>query len=107
MSTTKGEPTSAVYGLSVLLLKLLRELRPRGLAFARDLPQPTLRHQVYAEYKAGRAPMPDLLRPQWRRLDQLLTALGAPVHAMAGYEADDMLATLARRLRDEDDVTIV
>lgn len=104
MSTKAGEPTSALYGFSVLLLKLLRERRPDGVAFARDLGR-TFRHEQYSEYKAGRAPMPDLLRPQWRRLDQLLAALGAPVHAAAGFEADDVLATLSHRL--EGKVTIV
>ena len=104
MSTKAGEPTSALYGFSVLLLKLLRERQPDGVAFARDLGR-TFRHEQYSEYKAGRAPMPDLLRPQWRRLDQLLAALGTPVHAAAGFEADDVLATLSRRL--EGKVTIV
>jgi DNA polymerase-1 len=91
----------------VLLLKLLREERPTGIAFARDLPKPTLRHQTYAEYKGGRAPMPDQMRPQWKRLDQLIAALGAPTHSLEGYEADDMLATLAHRLRETEDVLIV
>lgn len=98
MNTRAGEPTSAVYGFSVLLLKLLRERRPEGVAFARDLGKPTFRHERYDAYKAGRAPMPDLLRPQWRRLDQLLAALGVPVHAAPGFEADDVLATLSARL---------
>lgn len=104
MNTKAGEPTSALYGFSVLLLKLLRERRPDGVAFARDLGR-TFRHEQYGAYKAGRAPMPDLLRPQWRRLDQLLAALGAPVHAAEGFEADDVLATLARRIDGK--VTIV
>lgn len=106
MSTEAGEPTSALYGVSTLLLKLLRELRPTALAFARDLPQPTFRHHAYGAYKAGRPPVPDALRSQWARLDQLIDAFGVPSHACAGFEADDVLATLARRL-DPTDVTIV
>lgn len=98
MSTKSGEPTNALYGFSVLLLKLLRERRPSVVAFARDMPQPTFRHTHYVEYKAGRAPMPDPLRPQWRRLDQLLRAFGAPVHGVVGFEADDVLATLSAKL---------
>lgn len=97
MCTSAGEPTSALYGLSVLLLKLLREHRPTALAFARDLPQPTFRHRSYAAYKAGRPPMPDGLKPQWRRLEQLIDASGVPSHAASGFEADDVIATLARR----------
>lgn len=107
MTTRAGEPTSALYGVSALLLKLLRELRPETVAFARDLPQPTFRHRQYAAYKAGRPPVPDALRTQWRRLDELLEALGVPAHAASGFEADDVLATLACRLREHHDVTIV
>ena len=108
MSTSSGEPTSALYGLSVLLLKLLRELRPSGVAFARDSPRPTFRHAHYAEYKAGRAEMPDTLRPQWTRLDQLIAASGGASHVAPGFEADDVIATLAKRLAAEgSDVTIV
>lgn len=108
MNTLAGEHTSALYGFSTLLLKLLRELRPTGLAFARDLPVPTFRHVQYAAYKAGRPPMPDALRSQWRRLDELIAALGVPSHAATGFEADDVLATLARRLAATDeDVVLV
>jgi DNA polymerase-1 len=98
MNTSSGEPTSAIYGFSSLLLKLLREERPEGIAFARDLPQPTFRHERYAEYKAGRPAAPDTLRPQWARLDALIAGLGVPAVAVPGFEADDVLATMARRL---------
>ena len=72
MNTSAGEPTAALYGFSTLLLKLLRELRPGALAFARDLPGPTFRHERYDASKAGRPPMPEALRTQWRRLDELI-----------------------------------
>jgi DNA polymerase I len=92
----------------MLLLKLLREVGPQGLAFARDLPQPTFRHAAYADYKAGRPPVPDAMRSQWPRLNQLIAAFGAPSHSLTGFEADDVLATLARRLSERgDEVTIV
>ena len=108
MSTSSGEPTSALYGLSVLVLKLLREQRPSGVAFARDSPRPTFRHEQYAEYKAGRPEMPDTLRPQWKRLDQLIAASGGASHVAPGFEADDVIATLAEKLAAEGgDVTIV
>lgn len=98
MNTSTGEPTSAVYGTAVLLLKVLREERPSGLAFARDLPKPTFRHRAFDAYKAGRPALPDSLRPQWKRLDQLVAATGAPSHSAEGFEADDVLATSTRRL---------
>jgi DNA polymerase I len=108
MNTRAGEPTSAIYGFSTLLLKLLREQRPTRLAFARDLAGPTFRHRDYADYKANRPSTPEVLRPQWARLDQLIRALQVPQLSAAGFEADDVLATAARRLAEAgDDVEIV
>ncbi len=98
MHTRGGEPTAALYGFSALLLKLLREERPSGIGFARDLPAPTFRHLRYRDYKAGRPPAPDALRPQWVRLEALIDGLAVPAMAVAGFEADDVLATAARRL---------
>ena len=96
MNTRAGQPTSAVYGMSVLLLKLLREQKPKGLCFARDRSEPTFRHQQYSDYKAHRAPLPEPLLSQFALLDRLLAALGAPVFGVSGFEADDVIATLAR-----------
>lgn len=96
MNTRDGTPTSALYGFSVLLLKLLREQRPEGVALARDLPKPTFRHTAYAEYKAGRASVPSPLRVQLELFSELVTALGFPLYAAPGFEADDVLATLAQ-----------
>jgi DNA polymerase-1 len=101
MNTRAGQPTSALYGMSVLLLKLLREQRPKGLCFARDRSEPTFRHQQYVEYKAQRAPLPDPLVSQFALLDRLLAALGAPVFGVSGFEADDVIATLARDFADD------
>ena len=98
MNTRAGEPTNALYGLSVLLLKLLREEQPDGLAFALDAPQATFRHEAFGDYKAQRAATPRDLTPQFARLEQLIEALGVPAHRAPGYEADDVLATLAAQL---------
>jgi DNA polymerase I len=107
MNTLSGEPTSALYGLSSLLLKLLREERPEGLAFALDRAEPTFRHTAYPGYKATRDAAPRELVRQFARLDQLLAALGAPRFAVPGFEADDVLATLAHELeRDGRDVIV-
>jgi DNA polymerase-1 len=99
MNTRAGEPTSAMYGMSTLLLKLLREEKPPGIAFALDAPVATFRHEAYEAYKAQRPPLPDTLRPQFARLDELLEALAVPTFRAPGYEADDVLATLAREIR--------
>jgi DNA polymerase-1 len=101
MNTTSGVPTSAVYGFSTLVLKLLREEAPKGVAFARDAPAATFRHVEYSEYKSQRAPVPSPLSAQFVWLDRLLDALGLPCFAMPGFEADDVLATLARELREQ------
>lgn len=102
MTTTRGEPTSALYGFSSVLLKLLREERPEGVAMALDRPEAagTFRHAAFAGYKASRPPAPTPLGRQLRRLDDLLDALGFPAFSAAGFEADDVLATLSRELAE-------
>ena len=101
MHTSTGEATSAIYGVSVVLLKLLREEQPLGAVFAFDLPQPTFRHRAFADYKATRVKPEQSLASQFERLEQLVTALGVPSFRSPGYEADDVLATLARELSAE------
>jgi DNA polymerase I len=107
MNTVAGEPTSALYGLSTVVLKLLRETRPRGAAFALDRPDQTLRRAAFAGYKASRPAAPTPLSRQVMRLPELIDALGFPTFAMAGHEADDVLATLARELRTQGEVPLV
>jgi DNA polymerase-1 len=98
MTTTRGEPTGALYGFSTLLLKLFRERRPRGAAVALDSGRPTFRHQAFAGYKASRPRAPTPLNRQLERLPALLAAFGFPTFAAPGFEADDVLATLCREL---------
>ena len=100
MSTRAGEPTSALYGLSSLLLKLLREQPGAALAFALDAPQATFRHDQFDEYKAGRPATPSPLAAQFGRLRELLDVLAVPQFRCPGFEADDVLATLALRARE-------
>jgi DNA polymerase-1 len=98
MHTRGGQATSAIYGLSVQLLQLLREQDACGLGFALDMPQKTFRHIDYPQYKAQRAALPDPLRQQFGLLDRWLDALAVPCFRAAGFEADDVLATLAREI---------
>jgi DNA polymerase I len=107
MSTRAGFPTGALYGFSTLLLKLVREEKPTGLAVALDTPQPTFRHVSYDGYKAGRAAAPDPLRVQLTAFGELLEALAVPVHRAPGFEADDVLASLARRFREGGSAALV
>lgn len=101
MNTSMHEPTNALYGACALFIKLLREQRPSAFAFAVDTPQPTFRHDRYAAYKAQRESAPPDLRSQLLRLPQVLAAFGAPVWCAPGYEADDVLATLATHLKTQ------
>jgi DNA polymerase-1 len=107
MSTTRGEPTGALYGFSALLLKLLREHPGAELCFALDTGRPTFRHRDFQPYKAGRAPTPTPLVEQLRRLDELLERVGGVALGAPGFEADDVLATVAARLRAEGRTTLV
>ncbi|MET0339876.1 MAG: 5'-3' exonuclease H3TH domain-containing protein [Polyangiales bacterium] len=107
MTTLAGEPTWAIYGFSALLLKLLREEKPVGVALALDRPEPTFRHEAYSEYKATRPPAPSDFVRQLRGLDQLIDALGFPRFSVRGYEADDVLATLASELAAQGEHVLV
>ena len=102
MNTAAGTPTHALYGFSVLLLKLLREQRPEGVALTRDLPAKTFRHALYDGYKAGRPRAPSSLVAQLSLFEELVQALGFPLYEAAGFEADDVLATLAARFASSD-----
>lgn len=98
LTTKAGEPTSGLYGFASVLIKLLRERRPKGMVFARDLPRRTFRHERYAAYKEHRTSPPSPLGQQVARLAELVEAFGSPTFSSPGFEADDVLATLAREL---------
>jgi DNA polymerase-1 len=102
LTTSAGVPSSALYGFSSLVLKVLREHRPHALAFAVDAPKRTFRAERFPEYKAGRAETPSDLGQQLARLPSLLDAFEVPVFCVPGFEADDLLATLAHRLNGEE-----
>ncbi len=105
--TSDGKVTSATYGYTNTLLKLLREIEPDYACVAFDTEAPTERHLVYAEYKAGRPGMPSDLVDQLEWIRQITTALGIRLVEKEGYEADDIIATLAVKLAsDGKDVVI-
>ena len=95
LTTKDGRYTNAVYGFINILNKLLEMTQPDGVAVAFDLKAPTFRHKMYTEYKAGRKGMPDELASQLPILKELLTYLGYHCLEAEGYEADDILGTLA------------
>lgn len=95
LSTKSGEYTNAVYGFINILNKLVAAENPDGIAVAFDLKKPTFRHKMYAEYKAGRHAMPEELKSQFPLLKEWLTLAGHTCIACEGFEADDILGTLA------------
>jgi len=100
-TTTAGRPTNAVYGFTNMLLKILDEEQPPYAAAAYDKAAPTFRHAAYRDYKATRQRMPDDLRPQLATSKEILEALAIPIFEVEGYEADDVLGTIARRAAAE------
>jgi len=100
LSNSKGQPTHAVRGVSTMLLKLLREEQPAYAAVAWDPPGPTFREEKLASYKETRPGMPDDLRSQIALVKRVFEALRLPVLEVPGFEADDVLGTLADRLRE-------
>ncbi len=108
MATASGQVTNAVYGFTSMLIYLLREHEPDRIVVAFDRPEPTFRHELTPTYKAQRESAPDILRQQMGLVREVLEVLAMPVLDKAGYEADDIIATLATRGRDAgEDVIIV
>ncbi|POM23927.1 DNA polymerase I [Actinomadura rubteroloni] len=96
-STTDGQPTNAVYGFTSMLINVLRDEQPTHIAVAFDRSEPTFRHEAYVEYKAGRQKTPDEFRSQVSLIFEVLDALRIPRLSVAGFEADDIIATLSVR----------
>ncbi len=94
---SKGENTSASYGFTQTLMKILSEERPDYIAVVFDTKEPTFRHAAFPEYKATRQKMPEEMADQYPRIVELVKAFRVPLLEMPGYEADDIIGTLARR----------
>ncbi|MBI2830096.1 MAG: DNA polymerase I, partial [Chloroflexi bacterium] len=102
-----GEPVSAVYGFTMMLLKVLGELKPTHIAVAFDKKAPTFRHKLYEQYKATRPETPDELVVQFDRVRELVRAFNIPIHELDGFEADDVLGTLSLQAAGQDVDTII
>ncbi len=108
MTTSGGQPTNAVYGFTSMLLKVLDEERPDAVLVAFDGPRADLhRTREFPEYKAQRPTMPDELRSQMEMIEHLLGHMRIPVLRAEGYEADDVLATLARKVAGAGDQAVI
>jgi DNA polymerase I len=108
LATTTGQPTNAVYGFTSMLIKMLQDEQPTHVAVAFDRGEPTFRHEQYVEYKANRRETPADFRSQLPLIFEVLDALGITRLSVPGYEADDIIATLAVQAVEADmDVLIV
>jgi len=108
LSNSQGMATNAIYGFTNMLLKVIRELKPDQLAVIFDSKGPTFRKEIYPDYKANRAAMPEDLVPQIPYIKRIVQAFNLPGIEMPGYEADDIIATLAKKFSAEGmEVTVV
>jgi DNA polymerase-1 len=97
LTTKEGEIVNAVYGFTMILLNVLRELKPKYVTVAFDLPGKTKRHEHYEDYKANRGTAPDDLKSQIGRVREVVGAFNIPIYQKVGYEADDVIGTIVKK----------
>lgn len=117
LTTRRGEPINAVYGLISMLLRVIQDLKPTHIAVCFDEAEPTFRHKAFAGYQAQRPPMADELSSQFEKARRVIEAFGIPIYSKSGYEADDVIGTIASQCTEQstinhqqptiDDVVIV
>jgi DNA polymerase-1 len=107
LSNSRNEPTGAVYGVTNMLRRLLKDYDPEQVAVVFDAPGKTFRDDIYPEYKAHRPPMPDDLRSQIEQIHEIVRAMGLPLLMVEGVEADDVIGTLARQAAAEGRDTLI
>lgn len=107
LTTPKGELVGAVYGFSLLLFSVLDKLSPTHVVVAWDVKGPTIRKQGFEAYKANRGPMDEDLATQIARTKEVVEALNIPQFGIEGYEGDDIIGTIARIAKEEEDTQVV
>lgn len=107
LTTTSGEVVNAVYGFTSILLKVLKEIKPDYIAATFDLAAPTFRHEEYEEYKATRVKAAQELYDQIPRVKDVVRAFNIPIFEQEGFEADDLIGTVAQKLKNRDIETII
>jgi len=106
-TSTKGEPTGALYGLCLMLLKIINELKPNYIIACFDFPSPTHRHDSYEGYKANRPTTDRELVGQIIRAHDIFKSFNIPIYEVEGFEADDLLGTIAEKLKDEKNIETI
>ena len=107
IATAAGAPTNALYGLAAMLIKVIADERPDRVIVCWDPPGPVFRHAAYDGYKAGRATTPDLLRAQKPHFRPLMEAFGFTNTEAAGFEADDVIGTLAAMAAERGEPVVI
>lgn len=107
LTSPKGVITNAVFGFSSILLRMIKDLKPDYIAATFDLAGPTVRHSEFDGYKANRKRAPQELYDQIVLVKEVVTAFGIPIYEKPGYEADDLIGTLATRAKAEPDVQVI
>ncbi|GFE57640.1 DNA polymerase I [Geobacter sp. AOG1] len=107
LSSPSGFPTNALYGFTQMLLKVLKDRKPEHVAVVFDVGRVTFRTEIYPEYKANRSAMPDDLVPQIAPIKEMVRAFNIPALELAGFEADDIIGTIARHCEREGLATVV
>jgi DNA polymerase-1 len=106
-STSKGEPTGALYGLSAMLIKIIEDLKPDYIVSCYDLKGPTYRHEIFKDYKAQRKQTDSDLITQINRSRDIFGVLGIPIYDKQGFEADDILGTIVEQMKSKEGVEII
>ncbi len=106
MSSSKGEPTNAVYAFCNMLIKIITDINPKYMLVAFDRREPTFRHAMFTDYKGTRKPSPPDLHPQIETLKNVLDAMDIKRFELAGFEADDIIGTIAHKFQQVDTVII-
>lgn len=107
LTDRSGRLVNAAYGFSLILLKILNEIKPKCIVAAFDSPKPTFRHKEFVEYKAKRIKKGDELYSQFSLIKEILASFSIPVYEVEGFEADDIIATIADKLKAKDIETII
>src|SRR3954452_10488416 len=107
ITLASGQVTNAVFGFTSMLLNLVRDHQPDGIGVAFDRPEPTFRHEAVVDYKAGRNAAPDILKQQMGLVRQVVETLRIAIIEAPGFEADDIIATLATEARDQGDEVLI
>ena len=106
-TSPSGEPTGALYGVTTMLLKIIEDFKPQYIAACYDLPEPTYRHDAYDAYKAGRSKTDTDLVTQIIRARDIFTHFGIPIFEKVGFEADDLIGTIAHLTKETPELRVV